>query len=60
MAVSLPAGKIGHYLDQLAKYHAYPLKIRVINKGAGFTGKTFIDWTKSHGITLDDIQPDNR
>jgi putative transposase len=22
-----------------------------------FTGKTFIDWAKSHGITIDYIQP---
>jgi transposase InsO family protein len=26
---------------------------------AGFTGKTFIDWTKPYGITLDDIEPDS-
>jgi putative transposase len=50
MAVSLPAGRISRYLDKLAGYHGYPLKIRVDN-GPEFTGKTFIDWAKSHGIT---------
>jgi putative transposase len=56
MAVSLPAGRITRYLDKLVGYHGYPLKIRVDN-GPEFTGKTFIDWAKSHGITLDNIQP---
>ncbi|WP_144353376.1 integrase core domain-containing protein, partial [Snodgrassella alvi] len=41
---------------KLAEYHGYPLKIRVDN-GPEFTGKTFIDWAKSHGITIDYIQP---
>ncbi|WP_143558347.1 DDE-type integrase/transposase/recombinase, partial [Snodgrassella alvi] len=56
IAVNLPAGRITRYLDKLAKYHGYPLKIRVDN-GSEFTGKTFIDWAKSHGITIDYIQP---
>ncbi|WP_100153988.1 IS3 family transposase [Snodgrassella alvi] len=56
IAVSLPAGRITRYLDKLAEYHGYPLKIRVDN-GPEFTGKTFIDWAKSHGITIDYIQP---
>jgi putative transposase len=55
MAVSLPVGRVTRYLDKLAEYHGYPLTIRVDN-GPEFTGKTFIDWAKSHGITLDDIQ----
>ncbi|WP_100136938.1 hypothetical protein [Snodgrassella alvi] len=42
IAVSLPAGRITRYLDKLAEYHGYPLKIRVDNK-PGFNGKTFID-----------------
>ncbi|WP_371807046.1 transposase [Snodgrassella communis] len=43
-------------MDKLAGYHGYPLKIQVDN-GSEFTGKTFIDWAKSHGITIDYIQP---
>ncbi|MCO6555538.1 MAG: integrase core domain-containing protein [Gilliamella sp.] len=56
IAVSLPAGRITRYLDKLAEYHGYPLKIRVDN-GPEFTGKTFINWAKSHDITIDYIQP---
>jgi putative transposase len=56
IAVRLPAGRVTRYLDKLAEYHGYPLKIRVDN-GSEFTGKTFIDWAKSHGITIDYIQP---
>ncbi|MWP62342.1 DDE-type integrase/transposase/recombinase [Gilliamella sp. Pas-s25] len=37
---SSPVVKITLYLDQLAEYHGYPLKIRVDN-GSEFTGKTF-------------------
>ncbi|OCG29352.1 hypothetical protein A9G34_05115 [Gilliamella sp. Choc4-2] len=48
--------RITRYLDKLAEYHGYPLKIRVDN-GPEFTGKTFIDWAKSHDITIDYIQP---
>ena len=59
MVVSLPVDRMSRYLDKLAEYHAYPLKIRV-DKGAEFTGKTFIDWTKPHDITIDDIQPSSR
>jgi putative transposase len=44
--------------DKLAGYHGYPLKIRVDNKPE-FTGKIFIDWAKSHGITIDYIQAGN-
>jgi putative transposase len=55
MAVSLPVGRISRYLDKLAEYHAYPLKIRIDN-GPKFTGRTFTNWVKSHGITLDDFQ----
>ncbi|OCG55917.1 hypothetical protein A9G30_03015 [Gilliamella sp. Fer4-1] len=51
IAVSLPAGRITRYLDKLAEYHGYPLKIRVDN-GPEFTGKTFINWAKSHDITM--------
>ncbi|WP_144366064.1 integrase core domain-containing protein [Snodgrassella communis] len=54
-AVSLPAGRVTRYLDNLAEYHGYPLTIRVVN-GPEFTGKTFIDWAKSHGITMGYIQ----
>jgi putative transposase len=28
-----------------------------VNNGLESTGKTFIDWVKSHGITIDYIQP---
>jgi putative transposase len=35
IAVSLPAGRVTRYLDKLAEYHGYPLKIR-------------IDWAKSY------------
>ena len=56
IAVSLPAGRVTRYLDKLAEYHGYPLKIRVDN-GPEFTGKTFINWAKSHDITIDYIQP---
>jgi putative transposase len=55
IAVSLPDGRVTCYLDKLAKYYSYPLKIRVDN-GLAFTGKTFINWAKSHGITKDYIQ----
>ena len=40
MAVSLPASRMSRYLDNLAEYHAYPLKIRVDN-GTEFTANTF-------------------
>jgi putative transposase len=56
MVISLPVGRITRYLDKLTEYHAYPVNIRVNNR-AKFTGNTFIDWTKSHDITIDDIQP---
>ncbi|MFQ1017638.1 integrase core domain-containing protein [Gilliamella sp. BG7] len=56
IAVSLPAGRITRYLDKLAEYHGYPLKIRVDN-GPKFTGKTLINWAKSHDITIDYIKP---
>jgi putative transposase len=56
IAVSLPAGRITRYLDKLAKYHGYPLKIRVDN-GPEFTGNTFTNWAKSHGITIAYIKP---
>jgi putative transposase len=55
IAVSLPAGRITRYLDKLAEYHGYPLKIRVDN-GPEFTGKTFINWAKSHDIAIDYIE----
>ena len=55
IAVSLPAGRVTRYLDKLAEYHGYPLKIRVDN-GPEFTGKTFINWAKLHDITID-FQP---
>ncbi|MCO6507719.1 MAG: transposase family protein [Snodgrassella sp.] len=44
------------YLDKLAEYYGYPLKIRVDN-GAGFIGNTFTYWAKLHDITIDYIQP---
>lgn len=55
MEVSLPAGRMSRYVDKLAEYYGYPLKIRMDN-AAEFTGKTFIGWAKSNDITLDDIQ----
>jgi hypothetical protein len=54
IAVSLPAGRVTCYPDKLAEYHGSPLKIRVDNEPE-FTGKTFIDWAKSHGISIDYI-----
>ncbi len=56
IAVSLPAGRITCYLDKLAEYHGYPLKIRVDN-GPEFTGNMFTNWAKSHGITIEYINP---
>ncbi|NUE67278.1 transposase family protein [Snodgrassella sp. ESL0253] len=56
IAVSLPAGRITRYLDELAEYHGYPLKIRVDNEPE-FTGNTLINWAKSHGITIEYINP---
>ena len=47
---------MSRYLDKLAEYHVYPLKIRVDNEPE-FTGRTFTNWKKSHGTTLDDIEP---
>jgi putative transposase len=41
MEVSLPAGRMSRYVDKLAEYYGYPLKIRMDN-AAEFTGKTFI------------------
>ncbi|WP_287955660.1 IS3 family transposase [Snodgrassella sp.] len=58
IAVSLPAGRITRYLDKLAEYHGYPLKIRVDN-GPEFTGNTFTNWAKSHGITIEYINSGN-
>ncbi|NUF27681.1 Integrase core domain-containing protein [Gilliamella bombicola] len=58
IAVSLPAGRITRYLDKLAEYHNYPLKIRVDN-GPEFTGNTFINWAKSHDIAIDYIELGN-
>ncbi|PIT09780.1 hypothetical protein BHC46_07215 [Snodgrassella alvi] len=55
IAVSLPADRISRYLDKLTKYHSYPLKIQVDN-GSELTGKTFIDWAKPYGVTIDYIQ----
>jgi transposase InsO family protein len=49
------AGRVTRYLNKLAEYHGYAPTIRVDN-GSEFTGKTFIDWAKSHGITIDYIQ----
>jgi putative transposase len=51
----LAAGRVTCYQDKLAEYHGYPLKIRVDNEPE-FSGKTFIDWAKSHSITIDYIQ----
>jgi putative transposase len=56
VVISLPVGRMSRYLDKLAEYYGYPLKIRVDN-AAEFIGRIFINWAKSHGITLDDIQP---
>ncbi|MWP62549.1 DDE-type integrase/transposase/recombinase [Gilliamella sp. Pas-s25] len=53
---SSPVVKITLYLDLLAEYHGYPLKIRVDN-GPEFTGGVFSNWAKSHSITLDYIEP---
>ena len=58
IAVSLPAGRITRYLDKLAEFVGYPLKIRVDN-GPKFTGNTFTNWIKSHGITIVYIKPGN-
>jgi putative transposase len=54
ISVSLLAGRVTRYLDKLAEYHGYPLRVQVDNKPE-FTGKTFIDWVKSHGISIDYI-----
>jgi putative transposase len=54
MVNSLPAGRMSRYLDKLAHYRAYPLKLRVVNCPE-FTGNMFTYWAKSHGITIDDI-----
>lgn len=55
IAVNLPAGRITRYLDKLAEYHGYPLKIREDNE-TEFTGNTFTNWAKSYGITINYIQ----
>ena len=39
-AVSWSANRISHYLDKVAQYHGYPLKIGVDN-GAEFTFNRF-------------------
>jgi putative transposase len=51
MMDSFPAGRMRRYLVKLAKYHGYPLKIRVDN-GVEFTGNKFTNWAKSYGITI--------
>jgi hypothetical protein len=40
MVVRLLADRISSYLDKLAEYYGYPVKIRM-NNGAEFTGNTF-------------------
>ncbi|WP_239367126.1 integrase core domain-containing protein [Snodgrassella communis] len=52
----MPAGRITRYLDKLAEYHGYPIKIRVDN-GSEFTGNTFTNRERSHGITIEYINP---
>ena len=49
IAVSLSTGRITRYLDRLAQYHGYLLKIRVDNR-AKFTANRFTSWAKSHGL----------
>ena len=56
IAVCLPARSVTRYLDKLAEYHGYPLKVRV-NNGPEFTGNIFNNWAKEHGITIDYINP---
>ena len=56
IAVSLSSGRITLYLDRLAQYHGYPLKIRVDN-GVEFTANRFTSWAKLHGISIDYIKP---
>jgi putative transposase len=51
IVISLPAGRVNRYLDKRVEYH----KIRVDNRPE-FTRKTFINWAKSHGISIDYIQ----
>jgi putative transposase len=51
IVISLLADRVYHYLDKRVEYH----KIRVDNRPE-FTRKTFINWAKSHGISIDYIQ----
>jgi len=46
IADSLSAGRITRFLDKLAHYHGYPLKIRV-NNGSEYTASRFTSWAKS-------------
>ncbi|PIT14346.1 hypothetical protein BGI32_07900 [Snodgrassella alvi] len=53
---STPLKVLKHrYLDKLAEYYSYPLKIQMDN-GSEFTGETFINWAKLYGIAIDYIQ----
>ncbi len=56
IAVSLPAGRITHYLNKLAEYQNYPPKIQMNNEPE-FTGNTFTNWAKSRGIAIAYINP---
>lgn len=40
IAIRLSTGRITRYLDKLAQFHGYPLKIR-LDKGAEFTTNRF-------------------
>ena len=52
----MPASRVVRYLDQLAAWHGYPVKIRVDN-GPEFTSSQFVDWACQHGIKIDYIKP---
>jgi putative transposase len=56
--ILLLVGRITLHLTQLAEYYGYPLNMFVTN-GAKFTASTFINWARSHDITIDYIQSGN-
>lgn len=50
------ATRVVSYLDQIAAWRGYPLRIRVDN-GPEFISSDFTDWAEQHGIHVDYIKP---
>lgn len=55
-ALSLPATAVTQWLDEIAMWRGYPLKIRVDN-GPENIAQHFKNWAKSHNVAVHYIQP---